>query len=204
MADEVGPHDRCGENIDHHHSRQDHARNDAGEEQVADRLVGQNRPHHHQQARRDQHSEARAAADQPQRIGRVVAVSLHLRVSDGGEGRRGGHAGAGDEAKDQIAHHGRVGEAAGQSPEPAVGGPEHVGRDTRARDELAHQQEQRHDREEIFAQRLVGGARDEIQAELEVAGRKIEREEADNAEADRDLDAAEHQRQQQAEQQIRC
>ena len=171
---------------------------------MPDRLVREDRPHHHQQARRDQHAETGAAADQAERVGGIVAVAPHLRIGDGRERRGRRHARAGHESEDDVSQDGRIGEAPRQPLDTAVHRPEHVARHARAGDELAHQEKQRHDREEIFAQGLVGRAADEVQAQREILGGEIERKEADDAQTDRDLDASEYQEEQKAEEEIGC
>jgi hypothetical protein len=122
----------------------------------------------------------------------VVAVPLHLRIGDAGEGRRRGDADPGDQREHRVAENGGEREAAGNALQRAVDAAIDVGDGAGAGDELAHQHEQRDDGEDVVAQRLVGGARQHPLDDGEIAGDQIDAQRARCAERHRDVDAEQH------------
>ena len=85
-----------------HHNK---ARDDAGDEQLADRHLGQHAPDDHQHRRRNQHAQAGAAGNATQRELALVAEAAHFGVSNLGESRRSGNRHAGDKSKHGIGQH---------------------------------------------------------------------------------------------------
>ena len=133
----------------------DHQAGDhAGEENLADRFLGEDAPHDHQHARRDQHAEAGGAGDGAEREAAIVAMALHLRIGNARERRGAGDAHAGDEGKQRVAEHGGDRQPSGNVAQAAIDALVDVGDRAGAADEFAHQHEQRNDREHIVAQRL--------------------------------------------------
>ena len=92
-------------------------------------------------------------------------------------------------ANSALAEDGRDRQPAGQPRLSAVGQREQVGRGAAFGEEVAHQHEQRDDREDVVAQRLVGGVGDEGAHDLDVAGHQIDAERRGDAERDGDVDA---------------
>ena len=94
----------------------------------------------------------------------------------------------------RIAHDGRDGEPAGQPAAQPVAERIDIARGAAFGEEVAHQHEQRDDREHVVAQRLIGGVGDEIAHHLDVARHEVDAERGGDAERDRDVHAGEHQR----------
>ena len=102
------PDDRHGREQD----ADDDARDDAGDQQLADRGLGRDAVDHHRDARRDQDVERRADADRARRQLVRIAVAAHFRHRDLRHHRGGRHARAGHGAEDAAGEHGGDGEPA--------------------------------------------------------------------------------------------
>ncbi len=141
---------------------QQHAGDDAGHEQAADRLLAEHAVEDEQQARRDQHAEHRRAGDDADRERRAVAVAQHLGHRDFGEDCGRGDADAGDGGEDRVGRDRGDAKPARDASEQLVGDVERVLADVGDADQQAHQHEQRHDAEDIVRDGVVGGERHHV------------------------------------------
>ena len=142
----------------HRDAEQDHgdeAGQEAGREQLADAGLGHDPVEDHDGRGRDQDAERAAGGDRAggELVG--VAVAVHRRVGDLGEGRGGGDRGAADRAEAGAGEHRRHRQAAAQVADEGVGGPVQLLRHAGPGDEVAHQDEERHHRQHVFEAGLV-------------------------------------------------
>ena len=130
-------------------------RQDAGDEQLADVLLRQDAVDDHHHRGRDQDAERAAGGDRTrgERVG--VAEALHRRHRHlghgGGRGDRRARDGREAAARDDGGH----GEPAAPVPQEGMGGLVQLLRQSGPRDQIAHQHEQRHDRERVRQAGLV-------------------------------------------------
>jgi hypothetical protein len=117
------------------------ARDDPGNEEIADRAFGQNAVENEQQARRDQHAEHGRAGDDADGEARRIAVPKHLRDGHSREHRRRGNADAGDSREHRIGRNRRNAETAAHAPQQLVCNVERILADIGDRDQQAHQHE---------------------------------------------------------------
>ena len=148
----VGKLDRRGERriepaADHDHDHVggggEQPGNDAGNQQLGDRDLGEHAVEHEQDARRDQRIERAAACDRAAGEALVVAVLEHLRHRELRHRGGGGDAGTGRRTEARAGPVGRDREPAGQSAEPGVGRAVKPRADARVACDRAHQQEHR-------------------------------------------------------------
>ena len=139
------------------------ARNDAGDEQLADVLLGDDavdREH----GRRRQHGAKRAAGgDHAGSEGLRIVVAAHLRIGDGRERGGGRHRRAGDRGKAGAGGDGGDAEAALEMSDEGIGGAEQFAAHAGVRHERAHQQEHRDDAEGVVGHRAHRGVADDLQ-----------------------------------------
>ena len=134
---------------DQEHRREQEPGQHAGEEQLADRLLGENGVDHHAGARRDQDAERAAGGDHAGGEAVAVAVAAHLRQRDLADGRRARDRGAGQRREPGAGRDRRAGEAATPMADPGIGGGVEIARHSGQGRELSHQDEQRNDAERI-------------------------------------------------------
>ncbi len=143
----------------HDGQAQEDGAEDAGQdprhEELADVGLGEDAVDHHDGRRRDHDAERARAGDGARGELVGIAEALHGRIGHLGHGGRGGDRGAADAAEAGRRPHGGHGEAAAQVADEGVGGAEQLLRHARARDEAAHEDEERHHRERVVAPRLV-------------------------------------------------
>ena len=114
-----------------------------------------------------------------------VAELLHGRIGDLGHGGGGGDRGAADRAEAGAGDDRRHREPAAQMADEGVGGAEQLLRHAGARDEVAHQDEQRHHRQRVVAPGLVDLGLHHRHGGREVPVAQIgDAEEADHAHGD--------------------
>ena len=194
---EVAP-PRGGGDQRHLHRAEQQARDDAAEEEIADRGVRDQRVEHQRDRGRDDRAEHRR--DRRQRGGegrRVLAVAGHQRLHElagaGGIGeRRARHAG-----EDDALHHVHLGEAAAVAPDERVAPAQQPIHDAAGIHELCGEDEER-DREQQVArvhavQELLGG-RPHVEArEIEIQHRardhRVPDRQAEQAQGDDRQDA---------------
>ena len=95
------------------------------------------------------------AATEPADSAIRIAELLHRRIGDLGHGRGRCDRRAADRAEAGAGDHGRHGEAAAQVADEGVGGAEKLLGHSGPRDEIAHQDEQRHHGQRVIASGLV-------------------------------------------------
>ena len=136
--------------------RQQQAGEEAGEQQPADRLLGEDAIDDERCARRDENPERAAGRDRAGRKAVIVLVALHLGQADLAHGDRRRDARSRDGGKAGAGHDRRGGKAAAPMADPCIGRAEqrtaHAGR----RREIAHQHEQRNDREIVIGRVGIG------------------------------------------------
>ena len=105
-----------GVDVDRDHQRQahQHAGDDAGQEQAADRHRNHAAPDDHQDRRRNDHAHHRRAGDQRDGERRVVALLFHRRDQHAADARGFGGRRAGDAGEQHRHQHADVAEAAGK------------------------------------------------------------------------------------------
>ena len=181
------------------HADRDDAGDDAGDEQLADVLLGDQPVDREHGGRRDHDAERAAGGDHAGGEALRIAELAHLRIGHLGEGGGGGDRGAADGGEAAAGSDGRDAETAAQMAEKGIGGAEQFAAHAGGRGEGAHQQEQRDDGE--FG--VGGGAdrrlRQDLQGRPDVADHVAEAEHADRAHGDADRHAQQHQREQRDE-----
>ncbi len=162
----IAPGDPCHGEAEQH--GRDDAGNDAGDEQLADAGLGHDAVDHHDDRRRDQDAERAAGRDRAGGERVAVAVLAHRRIGHLGEGRGGRDRGAADRAEAGAGDDGGHGKPAAPVAEEAVGGVIELVGHPRAHHEVAHQDEQRDDRQRVGQPGLVGHLRDHRRGDVEV------------------------------------
>ncbi len=135
------------------------SRQHTGGEEFADARLGHDAVDHHDRRRRDQDTERAARGDRADGELIRIPVVAHRRVCDFRHRRRGGDRRAANRAETGARHHGGHRQAAAQMPDEGVRGAVQLLRHAGARDEVAHQDEQRNDRERVLEPRLVDDGR---------------------------------------------
>ena len=188
-------HDRAREAVAHHQDQhrecdgEQNARDDAGDEQVADRGLRQDAEQDEQQARRDEHAEDGAAGDDADGEARIVAVAQHLGHRDLGEDRGRGDRGAGDGREHGVGGDGRDAEAAAQASEQMKGDLVGVAPDVGDADQKPHQHKKRDDAEFVAAEAFRRGERQHLAGHLEIAAYQPDAAEGDERQRHADVDA---------------
>ena len=136
--------DRDVARIEPHHQE---PRQEAREEDLDDRDVRGDRVDHHGDGGRDQDAERPGAGERAEAHHVVVAAPLQFRQGDLGDGRAGGGRGARHRAEDAAGEHVDVQEPARDPVEPGREAAEHLLREARAEQDLAHPDEERQGRE---------------------------------------------------------
>ena len=116
---------------------------DAGDEQLGNRNLGEDAVEHEADRRRDHRPQRSGAGDDAGRQPLVVAVARHLGDGDAAHGRGGGDRRAGGGRKPRAGEVGGDREPARQSAEPHTPGAEQRRADARMVGHRAHQQEHR-------------------------------------------------------------
>ena len=179
--------DHGGGEQDRHHD----ARQDAGDEQVADRCLGEDAIDDHRHARRDEDAERAARGGRPERERLVVAALDHFRHRHRTDGRGGHRAGAADRGKNRASEYGRDGQRTGKPAQPHMRGAKEIVPDPGRRQCLAHQHEQRNDHEHEVARLGEGDVAELAQRVRRNENRRTQN--ADGAERDRHRRPRHHQ-----------
>ena len=95
--------------------RKDKSGYDAGDEQLSDRLLGDDPPDNQEHARGDQHAKARRTGDRTEGELALVAKPGHFGIGDPAEGRSRGYRGSGHRGEGGIAGDGRNRKATGNA-----------------------------------------------------------------------------------------
>ena len=188
---------RAADDRDRHHVHRggEHARQDAGDEQLADVLLGDDAVDREHGGRRQHGAERAAGGDHAGRERLRIAVAPHLRIGDGRERRRGRDRRAGDRGEAAAGRDGGDAESAAPMAEKGVGGAEQLAAHAGVGDERAHQQEHRDDAERVVGHRPHRGVADDL--ERRPAADEIgEAADADEAHRHADRHAQQHQREQ--------
>ncbi len=167
------------------------ARDDARNQELADRGLGGDTVDHHGDARRDQDVERCADADRAGRKLVGIAMAAHLRHRDLGHYRRGGGAGARHRAEDAASEHGGDREAAADVRAPIGRGGVEVARQSTRGGEERHQDEHRDGGERVVGDRAERSQAQDPHHFAEVAGDQIDAEQARARERYRDRHAEE-------------
>ena len=195
----IRPHQPDDVDGDDVHRHREQAGHDAGDEQFADVLLGDQAVDREHRGRRDHDAERAAGRDHAGGEALRIAVFAHLRIGDLGEGGGGGDRGAADRREAAAGGDGGDAEPAAEMAEEGVGGAEQLAAHAGGRGERAHQQKQRDDGE--FG--VGGGADRRLRQQLErrpiVAGQKAKAGDADQAHGDADRHTQQHQREQRDE-----
>ena len=129
----------------------DDARHDAGEEQLADVLLGHDPVEDEDHRRRDENAQRAACRDggggKPVRI----AILAHGGQGDLRHGRGCGKGRAADGREPAAGEDGGHRQSAAPVPQPGIGGVVEILRDARLHDEVAHHQEEGKDRQGVAA-----------------------------------------------------
>ncbi len=135
-----------GQQVAHHG---DQPRHDAGCEQLADVRLRGHAIDHHDHRGRDQ--DAQRAARRHGGGGELVAVTEAAHFGNGylAHGGRRGHAGAADGAECAAGRDGGHGHTAAAAADHGLRGAEQIARDAGARDQVAHEHEQRQDDQRV-------------------------------------------------------
>ena len=137
--------------------------NDAGDEQLADVLLGDDAVDREHGRRRQHGAERAAGGDHAGGEGLRIVVAAHLRIGDGRERGGGRHRRAGNRGKAGAGGDGGDAEAAAEMADESVGGPEQLAAHAGVRHERAHQQEHRDDAEGVVGHRAHRGVADDLQ-----------------------------------------
>ena len=148
---------------DHVHGGGKETRNDAGDEQLADILLGDDAVDRKHGRRRQHGAERAAGGDDAGGEGLRIVVAPHFRIGDGGKGRRGGDRGAGNSGKAGAGGDGGDAEPALEMADKGIGGAEQFPAHAGIRHEGAHQEEHRDDAERVIGHRAHRGEPDILQ-----------------------------------------
>ena len=177
----------------HVHGHREDAGNDAGDEQLADVLLGDDavdREH----GRRRQHGAQRAAGrDHAGGKGLRIAEAAHFRIGDRRERRGGRDRRAADRGKAAAGRDRGNAEPAAQMADKAVGGAKQFAAHPGIADQRAHQQEHRNHAERIVGHGAHRGLADQLQRRRE-AREIAEATDADEAHRHAYGHAQQHQR----------
>ena len=170
--------------------RQQQARHHAGEEHVADRLLGDEGIDDHHHARRDDHAEHRGARHHADREALGIVEADHLRHRHAREHRRRRDRGAGDGGKGRVGGDGGDAEPAAQAAEQLVGDLIDVGAEAGFADDHPHHHEGRDAGVVVMPDRLGDRQRHHAHGDGGVALDEPDAEERHQAERDADIAAA--------------
>ena len=153
---------------DHHHRHHVHrrgeqARNDAGDEELADVLLGDDAVDREHRRRRQHGAERTAGGNHAGGEGLRIVVAAHLRIGDGRERRGGRHRRAGNRGKAGAGGDGGDAEPAPEMSDEGIGGAEQFAAHAGIRHERAHEQEHRDDAEGVVGHRAHRGVADDLQ-----------------------------------------
>ena len=152
----------------HVHRGGEDAGADAGDEQFADVLLGDDAVHREHGRRRQHRAERAAGGDHADRERLRIAVTPHLRIGDGRERRRGRDRGAGNRREAAARRDGGDAETAAAMAEKGIGGAKQLLAHAGIGDERAHQYEHRNDAEGVIGHRAHRGVPDDLQRRLAV------------------------------------
>ena len=130
--------------VDHQPDADQHAGDDAGEEQAADRHVAGRAVDHRHDAGRNQVGHRRRRRDQRRGERAVVAFLRHVVRDRAAQHGDVGHRRARDAGEEHAEQRHHLREPAAQVPDQRLRQPDHPGRDVGRRHQLADQQEERH------------------------------------------------------------
>ena len=192
---EAGPRVSDDRDGDHVHRDGEDAGQDAGDEQLADVLLGDQAVDREHGGGRDHDAERAAGRDHAGRERLRIAEAPHLGIRHLGEGRGGRDRGAADRREAAAGRDGGNAEPAAQMAEEGIGGAEQLAAHARGGGERAHQQEQRDHREVEVGHRAHRGVAHDLQrrpagGEVGKAGH------ADEAHRHADRHAQQHQHEQ--------
>ena len=165
---EFGPQAADDDDGEHVHRRRQQSRNDAGDEQFADVLLGDDAVDGEHRRRRQHGAERAAGGDHPGGERLRIAVAAHFRIGDGGEGGGGRHRRARDRGKAGAGRHGGDAQPALEMPDERIGGAEQLAAHAGVGHEGAHQQKHRNDAEGVIGHRAHRGVADDFQRRLAV------------------------------------
>ncbi len=148
---------------DHVHGDGEDAGQDAGDEQLADVLLGDQPVDREHRRGRDHDAERAAGGDHAGGEGLRIAVAPHLRIGDLRERRRGRDRRAADRRKAAAGRDGGDAEPAPEMAEEGVRGAEQLAAHAGGGGERAHQQEHRDDGEIVVGHRAHGGVADDLE-----------------------------------------
>ena len=192
------PQDADGGDRQHVHRDREQARKNAGDEQLADVLLGDEAVDgEHRRGRKDG-AERAAGGDHARGEGLRIVVSPHLGIGDGGEGCGGRDRRAADRGEAGAGRDRRQAQPAPPMPDEAVGRPEQFAAHAGSRDKRAHEQEHRDDAERVVGDRPHRGLPDHLQRRLEADDRGVAGH-ADQAHRHPDRNAEQNQREQRDE-----
>ncbi len=141
LADEVRREPGHRRDRDDIGTRQQQARDDAGQEHIADRLLGDEGVDDHHHARRDDHAEHRGAGHHADGKALRIIEADHLRHGYAREHRGRRDRGAGDGGKGGVGGHRGDAETAAQPAEQLIGDLIDVGAETGLADDHPHHHE---------------------------------------------------------------
>ncbi len=185
---------------DHVHGHRQQAGNDAGDEQLADVLLGDDAVDREHGRGRQHRAQRAAGRDHAGGEGLRIAEAAHFRIGHRRERRSRRHRRAADRGKAAAGRDGGDAEPAAQMPDKSVGGAEQVAAHAGIADEGAHQQEHRDHAERIVGDRAHRGLADQFQRRR-AADEIAEAGNADEAHRHADRHAQQHQRKQRDESQ---
>jgi len=169
--------------------------NERGDEQLAERLLGQQRIDHQDDARRNQNPERAAGGDGARRELVVIAVAAHFRQRHRRDGGDGGQRRAADRAEAGAGADRGDGQTAAQMADKGVDESEQIARKPAARGEDAHHQEQWDHRQAVIAHRVEHrGAENITHRTGAVDGRVADGADQAHRYADRQFERDQHQR----------
>jgi hypothetical protein len=195
-ADHVRLRHRHDQHIDQEKRCQQHTGQDSGRENLADGFFRQQPPDDHQDAGRNQHAQATASGHRTEGKTAVITMAFHLRIGDARKGCGGGNRHPRDKGENGVAQHCGNRQASRYAPQAPVDAHIDVGHGSRLADEFPHQHEQRYDGKFIGAQGLIGGIRQHLLHDHEVAGDQVDSERAGDPQGNGDVNAQRDQDQQ--------
>ncbi len=157
------PDDDDGEYV-HRSGKQ--SRNDAGDEQLADVLLGDDAVDRKHGGRRQHGAERAAGRDHAGGERLRISVAAHLRIGDRSEGGGGSDRGARDGGKAGTGRDGRDAEPAAEMTGERIGGAEQFAAHAGIGYERAHQQKHGNDAEGVIGHRPHRGMTDDLQRRL--------------------------------------
>ena len=177
----------------HVHGGGEQSRNDAGDEQLTDILLGDDAVDREHGRRRQHGAERAAGGNDAGGEGLRIVVPPHFRIGDGGEGGGGRNRGAGDRGEAGAGGNGGDTKPAAEMADKRIGGAEQFAAHAGIGHERAHQQEHRDDAEGVIGHRPHRGVTDDLERGIAVdqIGKAAD---ADQAHRHADRHAQQHQR----------